>query len=111
NSLLALVVGTHAGALHAQLPDTARRALAHGRLLGVYDEATGDPIVGADVIDVLTGDHTLTSATGTVSLWFLRPKGSVVQVRKVGYEPWQSVVSPADTVPLTVVLKHAVAEL
>jgi hypothetical protein len=113
SSLLVLVVGARFAVLNAQLPadSTHRAPAARGRLLGVYDETTGDPIAGADVLDVLTGDHTLTSATGTVSLWFLRPKGSMVQVRKLGYEPWQSVVSAADTMPVTVVLKHAVAQL
>jgi hypothetical protein len=112
-SLLAFAVGVHFAVLHAQLPtDTAHRTPApRGRLLGVYDETSGDPVVGADVVDVLTGDHTQTSSTGTVSLWFLRAKGSMVQVRKVGYEPWQSVVDPADTTPLTVLLKRAAAEL
>ena len=111
--LLALVVGTPFGVANAQLPtDTTHRSPAsRGRLLGVYDETSGDPVAGADVIDLLTGDHTQTSATGTVSLWFVRAKGSVVQVRKVGYEPWQAAVDPSDTTPLTVILKHAVAEL
>jgi hypothetical protein len=90
---------------------THARAKSPGRLLGVYDETSGDPVAGADVVDVLTGDHTQTSATGTVSLWFVRAKGSMVRVRKVGYQPWQGAVDPADTTPITVVLKHAVAEL
>src|SRR6185437_5066478 len=111
---IAIGVATYSAPLVAQStrPDSGRgAATARGRLLGVYDETSGDPVVGADVVDMLTGDHTLTRATGTVSLWFLRAKGSMVQVRKVGYEPWQSVVDPADTTPVTVVLKHAVAEL
>jgi hypothetical protein len=111
---IAIGVATYSAPLVAQStrPDSGRgAATARGRLLGVYDETSGDPVVGADVVDMLTGDHTLTSATGTVSLWFLRAKGSMVQVRKVGYEPWQSVVDPADTTPLTILLKHAVAEL
>jgi hypothetical protein len=114
---IAIAAGLSISPLCAVEAQGSRRDSAHvaiaarGRLLGVYDETTGDPIAGADVIDVLTGDHTLTTATGTVSLSFLRAKGSVVQVRKLGYEPWQSVVDPADTTSVTVVLKHAVAEL
>jgi hypothetical protein len=108
---IAFIAGAGVAPTRAQTPPADSAHRAHGRLLGVYDETSGAPIVAADVIDVLTGDHTTTSATGTVSLWFLRAKGSMVQVRKVGYEPWQAVVDPSDSTPVTVVLKHAVAEL
>ena len=110
--LLAFVAGAPFVAVNAQLPtDTVRRSPPRGRLLGVYDATTGDPVAGADVIDVLTGDHALTTATGTVSLWFLRANGSMVRVQKIGYKPWQSIVDPRDTMPVTVVLEHAIAEL
>jgi hypothetical protein len=100
-----LLVAAPLGASAQRGADSTRPAPIHGRLLGVYDEQTGAPIVGALVSDALTGDHTTTSGTGTVSLWFVRAKGSIVEVRKLGYEPWSSVIDPADTVPVTVVLK------
>lgn len=79
------------------------------RFLGVYDVATGEPIEGAEVIDALTGTKALTTKTGTVSLMFLPDGGSLVRVRKVGYE-MQTLpvsISPTDTAPVTVILSHA----
>lgn len=109
-SALGVGRGTIAAA-QSPAPDTGhRQSTPHGRVLGVYDQASGDPIVGADVTDLLTGDHTLTTATGTVSLWFVRAKGTMVEVRKIGYEPRKAVVDPGDSVPMTVLLQR-VAEL
>ncbi len=108
-SLLCAAAARSVSSLPAQSvrPDTGSRpASVGGRLLGVFDEMTGNPVVGATVIDALSGDHTITSTTGTVSLWFVRTKGSIVQVRMLGYEPWSSVIDPADTTPITVIFKR-----
>ena len=56
------------------------------RLLGVFDQETGDPIAGADVIDEQTGERAKTTPTGTVSLVFLPEGGSPVRISKDGYE-------------------------
>lgn len=79
------------------------------RLLGVFDQDSGDPVEGVEVIDVLTGTKTVTGKAGTVSLFFLPDGGSLVRLRKVGYE-LQTVpvsITPKDTVPITVVFAKA----
>ena len=80
------------------------------RLLGAFDDATGEPIEGVEVTDVLSGVGSLTSKTGTLSLFFLPDSGSLVRVRKVGYEmqTLPIAISPRDTAPITVLLKKAV---
>lgn len=76
------------------------------RLLGVFNAQTGDPIEGAEVLDVLNKTKALTTATGTVTLAFLPDGGAMVRVQKIGFAPYTNVVaiSPADTVPFTVML-------
>ena len=74
-----------------------------GRVLGVFDANTGEPIEGALVTDVVSKMSALTTKTGTVSLVFLPDSGSIVRVQKIGYQPATMVVriSPEDTLPIT----------
>ncbi len=79
------------------------------RLLGVYDDRTGEPVEGADVFDVTSGNSARTTSTGTVALAFMPEGGGLVRIRKVGYELQTMLVSisPEDSLPVTVILKKA----
>jgi hypothetical protein len=79
------------------------------RLLGVYDQATGDPIEGASVSDMTTGTKARTTATGTVSLIFLPEGTSPVRISKPGYDDLTLAVDiSANSVnPLTLLLPRS----
>lgn len=79
------------------------------RLLGVYDMMTGDPLNDADVIDVATGTRARTTATGTVSLFFVPDGANALRLHRAGFRDTTITVtiSPADTVPLTMVMRRA----
>lgn len=88
--------------------DTTARIPAYRlRLVGVYDDRTGEPVEGADVIDVGTGNSAKTTSTGTVALAFMPEGAGFVRIRKLGYDLQTMLVniSPADTLPITVILK------
>ena len=90
----------------------ANKVAASGkaRLLGIYDSHTGAPVAGVEVRDAFTGTHALTSETGTVSLGFLTYRGdaALVQLRKLGYDPKQIILTLGDTVPITETLDRVV---
>ena len=92
-------------------PDSSAAVRYRFRLLGVYDAQTGDPVEGVEVGDALSKASAMTSKTGTVSLFFLPDGGALVRLRKIGYETQTLAVSisPADTIPITVLLNHATA--
>ena len=112
-----LLVTSAVGA--AQTPPPVRDPIARGatpppppsrRLLGAFDEDTGEPLAGVEVTDLQTGTSAMTTVTGTVSLGFLSAGGGSVRIRKVGYGVLTLDVSPTDTTGITVTLKR-VAEL
>ncbi|MFI5312194.1 MAG: TonB-dependent receptor plug domain-containing protein [Gemmatimonadales bacterium] len=103
--------------VHAQVtpPGSAAKAAApavrffRGRLVGVFDEATGDPLDSVEVRDVLSGLSAFTTKTGTLSLFFVDTAGSMIRFRKPGYVPLTMLVQNSfrDTIPLTITLAHA----
>ena len=78
-----------------------------GRLLGVFDDATGKPLEGVDVVVLTTNATATTSNSGAVSLALLDSGTTLLQLRKVGYASRivPVITSSADTTPITLVLK------
>lgn len=76
------------------------------RILGVFDNDTGEAVEGVEVVDVLTGTKATTTKTGTVSLAFLPEGNSELRVQKAGYKPisLEISISPRDTVPITLTM-------
>jgi hypothetical protein len=85
----------------AQGADSVRRSTP--RIIGVFDSESGAPIEDVQVRDVFGGAYAVTTATGTARLDFLTFRGAaaIVQLRKLGYEPKQLIVSRGDTTPVT----------
>ncbi len=94
-------------AVIATVPSPVCAQQRPNRLLGVFDDATSQPVAGAEVIDVATGTKAITSETGTVTLAFLELGTTVVKVRKVGYAErmFPVVVTADDTTSFTIILK------
>ena len=111
--LFATFIGLTAPSDAQQSPQSAAVARADQRyryrLLGVYDDASGEPIEGVQVQDILSGASMTTTTTGTLSLVFLPDGGSLVRLRKIGYEMMTLMISisPVDTAPLTLTLRKA----
>lgn len=76
------------------------------RILGVFDEVSGSPVEGVEVMDVASGTYATTTATGTVALSFLPWGVSEVRIRKLGYgvQAMNIAISLTDTNAITVVL-------
>ena len=104
--LVSAVAGAQQTPPPTQTPPSPAVQPYRGRVLGVYDASTGDPIEGAQVTDVASGTFALTTKTGTVSLIFLPDGGGIVRIRKIGFAPWSEFVaiSPRDTASLTIIL-------
>jgi len=78
------------------------------RVVGVFDGATGDPLPNVDVIDTLTGTSAKTTATGTVSLFYVPVGVRPIRLHLVGYRDTTLTVtiSPADTLALTLIMSR-----
>lgn len=79
------------------------------RLLGVYDEESGTPVAGVDVVDVRSGARTTTTGAGLATLALLPDGGGTVRLSRAGYRTQELTVaiSPADTLPITLLLAKA----
>ena len=108
SSSIAIACVAFASALASAQTSAASASLQYrGRLLGVYNAQTGDPIEGAEVVDLFSKTKALTTATGTVTLSFLPEGGSMIRVSKIGFSPETNVVpiTPADTAPFMILLR------
>jgi len=78
------------------------------RVLGVFDIESGDPVPDVDVIDSATGTRAKTTATGTVSLFFVPEGTATLRFHRDGYRDTTLtlVISPTDTLPVTFVLSR-----
>ena len=95
----------------SSLDSIAKLPAYRQRLLGVFDDASGEPIEGARVIDEATGTYTTTPASGIVSLFFLPEGGSSVRIIRAGFEDLAVAVqiAPSVTTPLTLVMKKRIS--
>ncbi|MFI5229715.1 MAG: carboxypeptidase-like regulatory domain-containing protein [Gemmatimonadales bacterium] len=80
--------------------------VARGKVIGIYDEVSGDPIDGVEVKDVASGMFVHTTVTGTASLFFARTDATMLGLSKLGYRPMTMLIGDpwADTIPITVTM-------
>jgi hypothetical protein len=117
----AVVVAMAAGAvsLGAQTQTSAQsnapsaRHARPGRLIGVYDALSGDPIDDVTVVNAVNGLSAKTTASGTLSLFFVDTSGGLLRFQKLGYQPLIMLVanSDRDTVGMTVLMDRAAVTL
>ena len=81
-----------------------------GRLIGVFDESTGDPIDSVEIRDVITGSYTFTTRTGTVALSFVDTAGSLIRIRKFGYSPITMFIGNAPGLPPVTLTLEPIAQ-
>ena len=110
NGFLLVAIAGASVAARGQAPaPTEKLAAYRHRILGVYSAESGDPIEGAEVVDVLSRTTARTTKTGTVTLSFLPEGGNLVRIQKIGFAPVMLTIaiSPSDTVPLTILLSSS----
>ena len=90
-----------------KMADSGRAVrVPRGKLLGVYDEVSGDPIDGVEVKDIGTGMSVHTTVTGTAALFFARTDATMLGLSKLGYRPMTMMIGDpwSDSIPITVTL-------
>ena len=105
--VLAQATGTPPGKPAASQDSASARVRL--RLIGVFDQETGEPIENVDVTDFFTGITSRTTKTGTTALIVSGTSGTLVRIKKVGYQPVTLPVRTAlgDTTPVTTTLIRA----
>ena len=80
--------------------------VARGKLIGVYDEVSGDPIDGVEIKDIATGMSVHTTVTGTAALFFARTDATMLGLSKLGYRPMTMMIGDpwSDSIPITAML-------
>ena len=111
------------GAAYRDLPGVAPHRMARGRvhtaatlIVRVLDDASGRPLMNADVIVVSTGEHRFTSEQGEARLPWPADGRLHLRVREIGYRFADSVVvrpqaSPATTDTVTFALTRVAYNL
>ena len=89
--------------------DSAPAPQVRLRLIGVYDEETGEPLESVDVTDFFSGITSRTTKTGTTALILSGTSSTFIRIKKVGYQPITLPIRNrlADTTPITATLIRA----
>ena len=89
--------------------DSAPAPQVRLRLIGVYDEETGEPLESVDVTDFFSGITSRTTKTGTTALILSGTSSTLIRIKKVGYQPITLPIrnTLADTTPITATLIRA----
>src|SRR5579859_2534650 len=68
--------------LYAQVDSGPR-----SQIIGIFDSQSGQPLKDVTVLDVFTGKHSATTATGTARLNFVtfRGEAALIEIRKLGF--------------------------
>lgn len=93
----------------AQKRDSTAMVRTRMRIIGVFDRQTGEPVEGAEVRDYNSGYTALTTKTGTVALLLTDTIGTLINIRKIGFNAQTIMLGTAlkDTIPLTIDLLRA----
>ncbi|HXT14415.1 MAG TPA: hypothetical protein VN706_02215 [Gemmatimonadaceae bacterium] len=83
------------------------------RIVGVYDEVTGEALDGVEITDLGTGLKSQTTKTGSLALFLSDTTGTMLRVRKLGYDVQLLTIGTAraDTTPITLMLHPSAVSL
>lgn len=76
------------------------------RLIGIFDDRSGEPLAGVDIVDSATGTFVVTSETGTATLAFLPDGAHTLRLRKKNYTEQRIdvVISAEERAPITLTM-------
>ncbi|HVT38913.1 MAG TPA: hypothetical protein VHE78_07705 [Gemmatimonadaceae bacterium] len=73
----------------------AAQSRTPGRLLGVFDDATGPPVAAVEVVDLATNIRAVTPASGAIAPAWLEAGTMILAIRRIGCAALRSPVTPA----------------